>query len=178
MTGWGVGGPSKARPARLGTLQLGDLAIKDIAGDLTTGNKGAFANPDLSANLGGGVLKRFTVTFDYDARKMYLVPNADFDKPDTFDRSGTWITSDGEALKVVAVAPQGAAERAGLKVGDRIVAIDGASAKSKTVADWRVALRERPAGTRMKLKVTGGGAERSVDLVLYDAIPAHAKTGP
>jgi C-terminal processing protease CtpA/Prc len=138
------------------------------------GNKGAFANPDLSANLGGGVLKRFSVTFDYDARKMYLVPNADFDKPDTFDRSGTWIMGDGEALKVVAVAPSGAAEKAGLKVGDRIVAIDGAPAKSKSVSDWRGTWRERPAGTHVKLKVAGGGAERNVDLVLIDAIPAHA----
>jgi outer membrane lipoprotein-sorting protein len=175
VTGWGVGGPSKARPARLGTLTLGDLAIKDIAGDLATGNKGAFANPDLSANLGGGVLRRFTVSFDYDAHKMYLAPNADFAKPDLYDRSGTWITLDGEALKVVAVAPEGAAEKAGLKVGDRILSIDGASPKSKSVADWRVALREKPAGTRLKLKVSDGSADRSVDLVLSDAIPAHAK---
>jgi predicted aspartyl protease len=174
VTGWGVGGPSRARPARLGTLQLGDLAIKDIAGDLTTGNKGAFANPDLSANLGGGVLKRFTVTFDYDARKMYLVPNADFDKPDTFDRSGAWIVSDRDALKVVAVAPQGAGEKAGLKVGDRILTIAGESPKKRTIAEWRVRLREQAAGTHVPLRVTDGTKERKVDLVLTDAIPAHA----
>jgi hypothetical protein len=78
VTGWGVGGAAKSRPARLGTLAIGDLVIKDIAGDLFVGNKGAFASPDFSANLGGGVLKRFTVSFDYDAHKMYLVPNADF----------------------------------------------------------------------------------------------------
>src|SRR5690606_4810787 len=75
VVGWGVGGPSRGRPARFGTLELGDLALTGMAGDLYTGNKGAFASPDLSANLGGGVLKHYTIAFDYDAKKMYLVPN-------------------------------------------------------------------------------------------------------
>jgi hypothetical protein len=178
VTGWGVGGPAKSCPARLGKLELGDLTIKDIAGDLNVGNKGAFANPDLSANLGGGVLKRFSVSFDYDARKMYLVPNADVDKPDPFDRSGSWLITDGDALKVVAVAPQGAAEKAGLKVGDRILAIDGESPKARPVGEWRGRLREQAAGTHVRLRVTDGTAERKVDLVLADAIPAHAVAAP
>ena len=52
VMGWGVGGPSRGRPARFGTLRLGDLDIEHIAGDLYTGNKGAFASADISGNLG------------------------------------------------------------------------------------------------------------------------------
>jgi hypothetical protein len=174
VTGWGVGGPAKSRPARLGTLQLGDLAVTDIAGDLYTGNKGAFASPDLSANLGGGVLKRFTVSFDYDARKMYLVPNGDFAKPDPFDRSGVWILSDGDALKVAFVSPQGPAEKAGLKVGERILSVGDEASKTRTVSEWRVRFREQPAGTHVQMRVSNGTAERKVDLVLADVIPAHS----
>jgi predicted aspartyl protease len=174
VTGWGVGGPAKARPVRMGTLQIGDLAIADIAGDLYTGNKGAFASPDLSANLGGGVLKRFTVSFDYDARKMYLVPNSDFGKPDPFDRSGAWILADGDALKIAFVTPHGAAEKAGLKVGERILSVGEEGAKTRTVAEWRARFREQPAGTRVQLRVSDGTAARRVDLVLADVIPAHA----
>src|SRR5690606_13662806 len=40
VVGWGVGGPSHGRPARFGTLQLGELSISGIAGDLFVGNKG------------------------------------------------------------------------------------------------------------------------------------------
>lgn len=174
VTGWGVGGPAKGRPARLGTLEIGDLAIKDIAADLNVGNKGSFANPDLSANLGGGVLKRFSVTFDYDGRKMYLVPNADFGKPDEFDRSGSWLIGDGDGLAVVAVSPGGAAEKAGIKAGERIVSIGGEPPKARTIGEWRARLREQPAGTHVPLRVNDGKTERSVDLVLADAIPAHA----
>ena len=177
VTGWGVGGPSKGRPARLGALELGDLAIKDIAGDLYTGDKGAFANPDLSANLGGGVLRRFRVSFDYDARKMYLAPNADFDRPDPFDRSGMWVLGDGDALKVAAIAPKGAAEKTGLKAGDRILSVGAEPAKARPVGEWRARFAEQAAGTHVALRVSDGTTERKVDLVLADAIPEHAVVG-
>ncbi len=77
VMGWGVGGASRGQPARFGTLQLGDVRIDGIAGDMYTGNKGAFANPDLTGNLGGGVLRRFDVAFDYAKRIKYLAPSPD-----------------------------------------------------------------------------------------------------
>jgi predicted aspartyl protease len=175
VTGWGVGGPSRARPARLGTLQLGEVAIRDIAGDLYLGQKGAFADPDLSGNLGGGILRRFTVTFDYDQKKMYLLPNKEFAKPDPFDRSGLWLFSDGKTLKVVAVAPESPAEKAGIAVDDQIEKINGEAVGKQQLTEWRRWLRELPVGTKLKLTTRRGGAERTADLVLADLIPEHAK---
>lgn len=174
VTGWGVGGPSRGRPARLGTLLLGDVPIRDIAGDLYLGDKGSFANPDVSGNLGGGVLRRFTVTFDYDAKKMYLVPNAQFGEPDPFDRSGLWLARDGEALKVVAVAPGSAGEKAGVAEGDRVVQVGGEPVSRRPLSEWRARLRELPPGTRVALALAGPGGTRSVAIVLSDAIPPHA----
>ncbi len=171
VVGWGVGGPSRGRPARLGTLALGDLKIDGIAGDLYTGDKGSFANPDLSANLGGGVLRRFTVAFDYANRKMYLTPNAQFGKADAFDRSGLWLLGDGDALRVADVARDSAAERAGLREDDRISTIDAAAISTKSLADWRQQLRELPAGTRLVLKFQRDGKDSVTTLVLADRIP-------
>jgi predicted aspartyl protease len=175
VTGWGVGGPARGRPARLGTLLLGDVAIHDVAGELYLGDKGAFANPDLSGNLGGGVLRRFTVTFDYDAKRIYLAPNHHFSEPDAFDRSGLWLFREGGALEVMAVAPGGPAEQAGLKPGDRIEQIGGEPASSRPLWEWRARLRELPAGTRLELSLRG---PRSVRLVLADAIPPHFVARP
>jgi hypothetical protein len=174
VTGWGVGGPSRGRPARLGTLTLGGAAIRDIASDLYLGDKGSFANPDISGNLGGGILRRFTVTFDYDAKKMYLVPNAHFAEPDSFDRSGLWLAGDGEALKVVAVAPGSAGEKAGVAEGSRVVQIDGTPVSRRPLSDWRARLREGPPGTRVVLTLAEASGTRSVAIVLADAIPPHA----
>ena len=63
VIGWGVGGAARGRPARLGTLRLGNLDIKGIAGTLIIGTKGGFTNPEpgweswwrRSASLHGGV---------------------------------------------------------------------------------------------------------------------------
>jgi membrane-associated protease RseP (regulator of RpoE activity) len=171
VIGWGVGGKSMGRPARLGALTLGDVTIPDIAGDLYTGTKGAFANPDLAGNLGGGVLRRFTVAFDYDARKMYLAPNKSFADADPFDRSGLWLMKDGDALKVVAIAPGSAAASAGITEGDHIASIDGAPVATQPLAEWRRRFRESSAGTHMGIALASG---KKVDLVLADIIPPHA----
>jgi hypothetical protein len=171
VVGWGVGGPSRGRPARFGSLHLGDLTIDSIAGDLYTGNKGAFASPDLSANLGGGVLKRFTVAFDYTAKRMYLAPNADFAKPDVFDRSGLWLLGDGDALQVADVAGDSAAAHAGMHVDDRVFAIGGEKIAAHGLPEWRQRLRDLPAGTKLALDYVRDGKSAHAELVLADRIP-------
>ena len=44
---------------------------------------------------------------------------------DTFDRSGMWINAQDGGFKVIDVTNSGPADRAGLKKGDVIVAVDG-----------------------------------------------------
>jgi hypothetical protein len=175
VMGWGVGGPSRGRPARFGTLRLGDLDIEGVAGDLYTGNKGAFASADTSGNLGGGVFRRFTLAFDYANRQLFLAPNARFGKPDDYDRSGLFLFADGDALRVADVAVESAAERAGLKVDDRIVSIDGEAIAGRTLEQWRLHLRELPAGSRLAVAYVRSDAPAKTSMVLADRIPAEFK---
>jgi hypothetical protein len=170
VVGWGVGGPSRGRPARFGTLQLGDLSLGGIAGDLFVGNKGAFASPDLAGNIGGGVLKRFTVAFDYEAKRMYLAPNAAFANADEFDRSGLWLIGAGDALHVADVAGDSAAQRAGLREDDRITAIGGEKIAARGLPEWRQRLRELPPGTRLAIDYRRAGKPASTELVLANRI--------
>ncbi|MBS0456857.1 MAG: aspartyl protease family protein [Proteobacteria bacterium] len=172
VNGWGVGGAARSRPARFGTLTIGDVRIDGVAGDMTIGNTGGFTDPNLTGNLGGGVLKRFDVAFDYAHQTMYLKPNASADAPDVFDRSGLWLLTDGDALDVVDVAQNSAAQQAGMKVGDRIVSIGGKPVGAHTLADWRQILCVTPARTRLALDYLRGGKQQSVALVLADRIPA------
>jgi len=172
VIGWGVGGPSFGRPARFGTLKLGDLEIAGIAGDLFTGDKGSFANPDLAGNLGGGVFKRFTVAFDYANKRLYFAPNASYGKPDAFDRSGLFLLADDDALIAADVAAESAAAKAGFAAEDRIVAIDGAAANRASLVEWRAKLRDLPAGTKLKVDRVRRGKKETVELVLADRIPA------
>lgn len=170
VVGWGVGGPNRGRPARFGRLTLAGLAVENVAGDLYTGDKGSFASPDVSANIGGGVLKRFTVAFDYGHKTMYLAPNPTFSAPDPFDRSGLWLMGEGDALRVADIAANSAAERAGLAVDDRLIAIGGEPVAARTLPEWRERLRELPAGTRLTVEYRRAGGTGHTDLVLADRI--------
>jgi predicted aspartyl protease len=174
VNGWGVGGPARSRAVRCGELALGDVVVRDVAADLFTGERGAEANPDLSGNLGAGVLRRFTVAFDYDAKKMYLAPNADFARADPYDRSGMWLNADGDALRVAAVLPGGPADKAGIQAGDLVTKL-GEPVGKRPVAEWRVRLRELPAGTRLAATIHRPAGDRTVTILLADLIPTHAK---
>ncbi len=178
VVGWGVGGPSRGRPARLGRLQLAGFDIDGVAGDLYTGDKGSFASPDLAANLGGGVLRRFTVAFDYANKAMYLAPNAELASPDPFDRSGLWLLASGAGLQVADVAADSAAARAGLRVGDRIHAIAGEAVTARTLDQWRQRLRELPPGTRLAVDYSRGGDRAHATLVLAERIAASWQPAP
>jgi hypothetical protein len=172
VMGWGVGGASRGRPARFGTLQIGDVRIDGIAGDMYLGNKGAFTSPDLTGNLGGGVLRRFDVAFDYAKKIMYLAPNADWvGKPDAFDRSGLWLLGDSDAFKVVDVAADSAALKAGMQLNDRVLAIGGEAIGTHSLAEWRERLRSLPAGTHVAIRFMRDDKEQTADLVLADRIP-------
>ena len=171
VIGWGVGGASRGRPARFGQLQLGGIAVAAIAGDIYIGNKGAFASTDVSANLGGGVLRRFTVTFDYVARRMYLTESKAAPAIDRFDRSGLWLLGDADGLRVADIAPGSAAARSTLRVGDSIKAFDGEAVSRRALADWRQRLRALPVGTRVLVGYWRDGRAFAAELVLTDRIP-------
>lgn len=171
VIGWGVGGASRGRPVRLGTLELGGIRIDGIAGELYTGDGGAFANTDHDGNLGGRLLRRFVVAFDYEKRVMYLAPDPAAAKTaDPFDRSGLWLLAAGDAVEVGDVAPGSAAARAGIMPGDRILAIDNAPVRTRSLASWRDELAVRPVGTKLVLRIARGGAEQTLALELADRI--------
>jgi hypothetical protein len=175
VVGWGVGGESRGSPARIDIVKLGDVAVGDVLADLTTGDKGAFANPDISANVGSGLLRRFVVDFDYRARRIHLAPGRDHGRRDDHDRAGMWLLLDGEALQVTAITEGGAAQRAGVQVGDRIVAVDGDAVRSRSLMQWRSLLRETDVGTRLVLRIERGGRQLDAPMTLIDRLAACSK---
>src|SRR5262249_61349736 len=114
----------------------GGFELTGRVGDLSSTDKGALALADYGAILGGGVLRRFSMGIDYDARRLYLLPNAESMQADAFDRSGLWLQAEDGALRVADVAPTSAGARAGLRRDDRIVLIDGDPVATRKLGDW------------------------------------------
>src|SRR6266852_8083667 len=68
----GVGGETSMRLGRVQSLQLGRFVLEKLVTGLATSAKGALANPDLTGNIGDGILRRFKVIFDYRNHRMIL----------------------------------------------------------------------------------------------------------
>lgn len=175
VSGWGVGGPMRAWPVRLGELQIGSFALADVTASLYTGDKGAFASSDVDANLGGRVLGRFTVAFDYAGKVMYLAPNASYADAFHSDRSGLMLLRDGAALKVHDAVAGSPAAAAGLRSGDRVTAIGGQAVAERSLSQWRDLLATAAAGSTLKIDYRRSGKAQTAQVVLRDLIPPRAK---
>src|SRR5207237_892827 len=96
--------------------------------NFSTAKAGILAQSDMAGIIGGEILRRFTVIFDYPRKQLILEPNARFAEPYDFDMSGLMVTAHGDDLKTFRVhhviSPSPAYD-SGLRVGDVITAIDG-----------------------------------------------------
>ena len=169
VSGSGVGGDSRSYVTRAGGLHLGTLKVDNIVTSLSTQQKGAFADPSYAGNIGGGLLKRFTVTFDYGHQTIYLKARTDA-VPDTgtYDRAGVWLQPAPGGIKVVDVVKDGPAAQAGLRAGDIIRTVDGI--RTSDVIPLRYRLRNDPVGTQVMLTYSRASDEHTAKLQLRDQI--------
>lgn len=168
--GWGVGGPARAQFVRARVLKLGDVAIAGPVVGLSLQTKGAFSDAYSAGNVGGGALRRFIVTFDYGHQRMYLERHAGSDQPDLFDRAGVWMNLADGAFQVIDVFHGGAAEAAGLMVGDRVLRVDGKTPAQQPLPDVRQLLRASPVGSTVELTIDRAGKKMSLRVTLRDLI--------
>ncbi len=122
--GAGVGGELKTQAARLPGLRLGPYQLDDPvvffpAAEITA--------PGTAGNIGGGLLRRFVVTFDYRRMRMILEPNAAFTEKEEVDMSGLALSAAGPEwtmVRVDRVRPKSPGDEAGVKPGDILELID------------------------------------------------------
>ena len=169
VNGFGVGGPALGQLGRTATFAFGPFTLQNIIGDYTTQTEGAFATPFVSANVGGGVWKRFTATFDYDALTMTLTPNPSYDAPDAWDRSGLFLINTG-AITIIDVRAGTPAATAGLTKGETIQAINGAAVSTMTLRSIRDTLIGKPGDVVHLTVKSKDGTTHNVDLTLADYV--------
>ena len=128
LEGIGIGGATCARLGRLEELRLANFVLKNPLARFSHDEKGELASREFSGLLGGELLRRFRVIFDYARRRMILEANRHFSEPDEFEMSGAAFTADApnfNVFKVRQIIENSPAAQAGLLVGDVLTAIDG-----------------------------------------------------
>lgn len=125
----GIGGAEPTEvAARLLALQIGPYVVERPVVALSRDTAGSLADEAISVNLGGNILRRFTVIIDYVRKQLTLEPNAHLGEPFAYDASGLLLAASGPGFHTVVVRsilPNSPASESRLQKGDRIVAIDG-----------------------------------------------------
>jgi len=158
-TGAGVGGATSGRNVRIDAVSLGGYRLEKPIASLDLGSGGVTgATSPFDVLIGGDIMKRFTVTFDYSRNLMYLEPNSDFAKPFTGDMTGMYIKADSEDLRsyvVMYIVDGSPAKEAGVAVGDHVVSIDGKPTSSYELFQLKGLLREPNKTWTVKLNRDG-----------------------
>jgi Aspartyl protease/PDZ domain len=137
----GVGGAFDVRLGRVERLELGGFTLARPVAVLRPVEAGQGAARTLGS-IGGAVLDRFKVIFDYPRRRMILEPGPGLNEPFEVDMSGLTLIAALPAFqrvhveRVLAGSP---ASEAGVQAGDEIAAVNGTPA----VDIGLPALRER-----------------------------------
>jgi len=169
FSGIGIGGKVKGKVTRVKSIQIGSFKISAPLTTLASSEKGAFASEKIDGNIGGGILKRFTVIFDYPNNRMILEPNPNFAYEDNFDMAGLWLTKDNGTTTVDFVIEESPAAKSGIKEGDLVVKINGQPTKDLLLRDIREMLKVGD-GKKVSLTINSDGKEKDIELKLKKLI--------
>jgi membrane-associated protease RseP (regulator of RpoE activity) len=121
----GVGGETPLVVGRVSALQLGQFTITN---PITLFPAGEIVAPGKAGNIGGNILRRFRVIFDYLRHRLILEPNEHFSEVEEYDMSGASLSLLGladQAIKVTRIIENSPAAEVGLKPEDILLTIDG-----------------------------------------------------
>jgi hypothetical protein len=148
------------------TVALGRLTDFAIGRYEIRGPVAAFVHPGANSSLennragmiGGGILRRFTVIFDYAHQQLILDPNNHLEDYEQEDKSGIAVVAKGPGLltfEVASVQPGTPGAEAGVMKGDIIAGIDEEPAADLTLASIRALFRQ--VGHKYKLLIQRNG---------------------
>nr|WP_315220646.1 PDZ domain-containing protein [uncultured Flavobacterium sp.] len=95
--GKGFSGDIEGHRAKISEFSIGDFKFKNpiVSFPDSTSIRNVKMVTDRIGSVGGEILKRFTVIFDYEDEKLYLKKNNKFNEPFTYNKSGITVQHNG-----------------------------------------------------------------------------------
>lgn len=143
---------------RLKEFEIGQFDVQSPIAAFVRSNSKSGSDTSRAGMIGGGMLRRFTVVFDYEHQQMILEPNTRFTEYEQEDKSGMAVVAKGPGFKtfeVTSVQAGTPGAEAGVQKGDVIAGIDDEPAADLTLASIRNLFRQ--VGHRYKLLIQRNG---------------------
>lgn len=176
IIGRGLGGEITGKVGRIQSLKVGTYDVKDVIASFPDPNS-YFDSLKLSATdrngaIGGEVLSRFTVIFNFPKEEMYIKKNASFKKKFHYNLSGLTIKAKGSKLNVFEVTEvrgKSVSDQAGVAAGDLIVSINGVQTSSLDLNTINGFFNNKP-GKKINMVVNRKGQQLKLNFELADQI--------
>jgi hypothetical protein len=176
VIGRGLGGEIMGKVGRIGELQLGTYKLEHAIANFPDPNSYFDSlkqgTTPRNGSVGGEVLSRFTVVFNFPKETMYLKKNHAFKKAFHYNLSGITVKAKGAKLNVyeiTSVRSQSTADKAGVKEGDIITQINGLAPYQINLNIVNALFNYRP-GKRIHLVLDRDGQRIKADFRLADQI--------
>ncbi|MCA4899341.1 MAG: aspartyl protease family protein [Bacteroidota bacterium] len=167
-----IGKIGRVKQLSLGSYQLPNLIanfpIDYIPKDSTQENNKKHRN----GSIGGDLLSRFTVVFDFPHEKIYLKKNGSFNKKFYYNLSGLTIRAKGARLRdfeISDVRKDTNAEKCGLQAGDRLLIVNGIDLSELELNNVNSLFNRKP-GKKIKLIIMRNGEKLKKEFVLESQI--------
>ena len=167
--GFGVTGPAEGVVGRIKSFKLGRFLINSPVTGFYSEDESPFGSPKVAGRIGGGILKKFKVIFDYLHYRMILEKNTNYHLPDRYNTCGVQLIQDGRKILVYRVIKNSPAEVAKIKKGDEILSINEIPVFNYSLQKIKEILNQEE-GTKIELELKRKAKTKKVKLTLKELI--------
>lgn len=132
-------------------ISVAGYEIEDVVTNFSGNTQGMMADDRYDGLVGNAMFERFDVIFDFAKCEIWLRPNRNFNASVNFD-SGMTLTPQEDGWVVNGLIDGGNAHRAGVRRGDKIIAINGLAREKVTLKelkrmnrsdeDWKIIVKQ------------------------------------
>jgi len=177
VIGRGLGGVITGQIGKINSITLSEFEIQNVITNFP--DPGAYMDTLKTSrevfrngSIGGEILSRFTVIYNFPGEKIYLKKNPSYKKRFYFSLSGLTLRAKGSRLKnfeVNNVRAGSVAALADIRINDRIVSVNGIDAGDLSLNVVNAFLNSKP-GRRIVLQIERGSEKLKKEFRLSDPL--------
>lgn len=162
--GRGLGGDIEGVVGRVNSVKLGRYTFNEVIASYPNDETYGLVPDEAerrNGTLGGEILSRFNLIFDYFNQTLYLTKSVEHQKKFEYDMSGLEVIAHGtelDRIRVTNVRKDSPAEKAGIKAGDIIKTVNGQNITNTSLNYITTLLRLRK-GKKVTLRLERNGEE-------------------